>query len=158
MASPDEFAALAPAIKLKDGAHGYLITLAEPNAWWKVNSATEAVALLRMAWSELNGESTAMPNLVPHAILDAPGALFVEQTNDEAAAKGDPVSVAHQIMEVSSHYSLGQLSPTPWTAASHSPSILVPRMCLRTRSRATSVSIWSVSCRWRTRAATPQRR
>jgi hypothetical protein len=114
MASPDEFAALAPAIKLKDGAHGYLITLAEPNAWWKVNSATEAVALLRTAWSELNGETSAMPNFVPHAILDAPGALFVEQTNDEAAAKGDPVSVAHQIMEVSTfdNFTLGQLHLT----------------------------------------------
>jgi hypothetical protein len=96
--SPGQMA-LDPAVKLPDKSRGYLLTLAESNAWWKVQAATEAVALLRQTWKDLNPEK-ALPTFEPHAVLDAPGALFVAQTDDDNnAPMGDPVTVAHSVME-----------------------------------------------------------
>ncbi len=67
-------------------------------AWWKANSAEEAVALLKTAFGELN--QGASIELHPHAVLDAPGALFVEQKGDVSGAqKTNPVDIVHKILE-----------------------------------------------------------
>ena len=96
--SPGQMA-LDPAVKLPDKSRGYLLTLAESNAWWKVQAATEAVALLQQTWRDLNPEKPP-PTFEPHAVLDAPGALFVAQKDDDAQlATGDPVTIAHSVLE-----------------------------------------------------------
>lgn len=91
--------ALDPPVKLPDKSRGFLLTLPEQNAWWKVHAATEAVALLQQTWRELNPDAPP-PTFEPMAVLDAPGALFVAQKdNGVQAATGDPVHVTHALME-----------------------------------------------------------
>ena len=69
------------------------------NAWWKVNTSLEAIALIREAWKDLNGDVEAPP-LEPHAVENAPGALFVAQGASPAGAKkDDPTDIAHRILE-----------------------------------------------------------
>ncbi len=69
------------------------------NAWWKTNVALEAMALIRGAYSDLNGDAVP-PALEPCAMEHAPGALFIAMKDAPAdAKKSSPADIAHRMLE-----------------------------------------------------------
>ena len=68
----------------------------------QVNATLEAMALVREAWKDLNGEAVPLPELRVHAVEGATGALFIEQAADPASGRAEtsPVAIAHRILEL----------------------------------------------------------